>query len=421
MNNLQEQYYVLQQSTREIYIKINLLNENDVIVDSLEGIAVDGSLEITNSSSNRRTGNIKMVLTNKFIVKYNSLLWINKRVQKLIGIKNFINNNIIWFDQGKYAVSDCNFIKNNTEQVANFTLLDYMSLLDGTLAGHISSKISIPNEGVTIRQALLSLFKELGNISKLAVDDIIIDGITSTLPYTIEKEINSTVYDVAKELIELYMGQEMFFNEAGYLVVQKIKNLKNDIVTWDFTQDNRKLLLSCDAKYNYANLYNSITVWGNTNDVTGEQVTWTYRNKYKRNTFADMNNITDKAVGDICYVTIENKSYVWNNNLWNLLSFNVVPEFNIETIGEKINSYSEDKIYTIDQAKLKAEYELWKHSNFNENISISCVPIYLLNVNKKIKVCIPEINVDGEYQINNITVPLKYDGIMQIEASKIYY
>jgi hypothetical protein len=418
-NALQEQYNVLQQSVREIHIKINLLNENDNIIDNLEGITIDGSLEITNSSSNRRTGNLKMVLNNGFIKKYNSLLWLNKRVQIIIGIKNFAGN-IIWFNQGRYAVSECSFTKNNTEQSASFTLLDYMALCDGSLGGKIPSKILIAANDITIRQWLISLFKDIGGITKLAIEDVVLEGVIMPIPYKIEKEPNSTIYDISKELTNLYMGQELYFEDDGYLKHQRIKNLKNDMVTWDFSQDKKNLIISCENKTDFKNLYNSITVWGNTNSTTDAQVSWTYRNKYQRNTITIMNSITDKVTGDICYVSELNKSYVWDTT-WVLLDFNVIPDFNIETIGLKTNSFSEDKIFTLEQSKLKAEYELWKASNFNENISITCVPIYLLTVNKKILVNMPEIDVSGEYQINSITPSLKHDGTMQIQASKIYY
>ena len=199
-NILQEQYNVLQQSVREIHIKINMLNENDNIIDNLEGIAIDGSLEITNSSSNRRTGSLKMVLNNGFVKKYNSLVWINKRVQIIIGIKNLSTDNIVWFNQGRYAVSECNFIKNSTSQLADFTLLDYMSLCDGSLGGKIPSKILIAPNDISIRQWLISLFRDKGGITKLAIEDVIVENVIMPIPYKIDKEPNSTIYEISKEL-----------------------------------------------------------------------------------------------------------------------------------------------------------------------------------------------------------------------------
>ena len=77
----QEQYNVLRQPIRKLHIKLDLLNENDVIVDSFEGIATDGTISLSNQSTYRRSGNFTMVLDKKYnlIPKPDSKIWFNKR------------------------------------------------------------------------------------------------------------------------------------------------------------------------------------------------------------------------------------------------------------------------------------------------------------------------------------------------------
>lgn len=53
-----------------------------------------------------------------------------------------------------------------------------------------------------------------------------------------------------------------------------------------------------------------------------------------------------------------------------------------------------------------------------ESISLSCVPIYYLEPNTRIKVLNEDVSLSGEYIIDNITLPLTYNGTMSISASK---
>ena len=112
---------------------------------------------------------------------------------------------------------------------------------------------------------------------------------------------------------------------------------------------------------------------------------------------------------------------MWNGEDWELLDFNVVSQFNIENIGEKIFSYNDDNIFNDIQAKLRCEYELINQSNFAEEISFSCVPIYLLDVNNKIRIKDKDTGIMGDYLVKNISQSLNFDGTMNIKATKIYY
>ena len=54
--------------------------------------------------------------------------------------------------------------------------------------------------------------------------------------------------------------------------------------------------------------------------------------------------------------------------------------------------------------------------SFNNNINLSTIPIYHLDVNQRIGVENKEADIQGEYIINNITVPLTLNGMMTINA-----
>ena len=412
----QNQYNVLRQPTRNLNIKIDLINENDIIVDSFEGIATEGTINLDGSSTYRRSGNLTMVFDKKYnlLPKPDSKIWFNNRIGIWILLEDYFGNTVP-FNMGKFAISEVDLNFNSAEKTISCQCLDMMAFLDGTLGGKLSHKTVI-QEGTPISEAIRSI---LTGLVKVSIEDIRIGNMDLTLPYTIEKKAGSTVYELIKEIIELYAGWDFYFNENGVLIVEKIRNKKGDPVIEVFDGTEKDLTLNNNPKINFSNVHNSIWVWGRQLD-DGTQIKWNYRNRWSRKDKIELDNLTDKQDGDICFIENENKSYVYNDSAWELLDFNVISQFNIEKIGEKIWTFSDDKIFNDNQAKLRAEYELEQKSNMAETVSFSCVPIYYLQPEQKININIDN-EISGDYLITSISVPLDISSSMNISAKKIYY
>ena len=294
-----------------------------------------------------------------------------------------------------------------------------MAFLDGTLNGYLSHDTQLTaKSGVKINEAIKTSVQYL---PKVMIDSFDIEGLDVVLPYDMEFNPNGTVFNIIKSLVDLHMSQEFYFDTNGTFKVQRIRDRSNDPIIWDFTEDNMDLSIDYINEINMANVKNSIHIWGATNENTGIQTYWVYRNRWARENYSGMSELTGKQKGDICHVINESNSYVWDESNWKLLEFTVIPQFNIENIGEKIWSYSDDKIFDELQAKLRAEYELQQTSNFAETISLSCVPIYLLEPNNKIRLKDKDTGIDGDYLINTLNIPLNIDSPMNITAHKIYY
>lgn len=410
----QNQYNVLRQPTRNLNIKIDLINENDIIVDSFEGIATEGNINLDGGSTYRRSGNLTMVFDKKYnlLPSPSSKIWFNKRLGMKTLVKNYFND-YVPFNIGRFAINEVDFNFNASEKTISCQISDYMSFLDNTLGGSISHKTVI-KEGTPISEALKSI---LIGLVKFSIEDIKIGDMDLTLPYTIEKESGSSVYDLIKELCEIYMGWDYSFNTQGYFIVEKIRDKSGDPVVELFDGSDKDFILNSSTKINFENVRNSIYVWGRQLS-DGTQIKWVYRNRWARQSYSDLNSLTDKQKGDICYIAGEG-SYIWNDS-WELLDFNVIPEFNIESIGEKVHVYSDDKIFNDTQAKLRAEYELQNQSNFAETINFSIVPLYYLKPNDKIYINIDN-KINGYYLIESITIPLDISSPMNINARKLYY
>ena len=60
-----------------------------------------------------------------------------------------------------------------------------------------------------------------------------------------------------------------------------------------------------------------------------------------------------------------------------------------------------------------------QYTNFNETISIQCMPIYYLEPNTRIKVDDMASNIHGDYIIKSISLPIDGKSTMSITATRI--
>lgn len=413
----QDQYNVLRQPTRQLNIKIDLINENDIVIDSFEGIATEGNISLSSESTYRRNGNFTMVFDKKYnlLPSPTSKLWFNKRIGIHIGIKNYFDE-IIWFNLGRFALAEGSLDFNQATRTISCQIFDYMAFLDGSLGGVLSHQ-TIIEEGTPISNAIKST---LEGLVKVSIGDIKIDNMDLTTPYTIERSAGNTVYDLIKELIELYMGWDFYFDENGYFVVEKIKDKKNDPVIEIFDGSDKDLSLNSNINIDFKNVYNAIWVWGRQLE-DGTQIKWNYKNKWVRNDYSDLSGLADVENGDICHIANEDKSYMWDGDDWEKLDFRVIPQFNIESIGEKTYVYNSESIFNDEQVRLRCEYELTiNNSNMAEKINFSCVPLYNLKPQQKISVNINDLG-QKDYIIESITIPMSFNGSMGISARRLYY
>lgn len=412
----QNQYNVLRQPTRHLNIKIDLINENDIIVGSFEGIATDGQINLSGDSTYRRNGNMTMVFDKKYNIlpAPDSKIWFNKRIGIHIGVRNYFDE-MIWFNMGRFAIDEVELNFDSAEKTLSCQLKDYVSLIDGTLAGNLSHKIII-DEGTPITEGIRQSLIGLGQVS---IENIQINNMSLIMPYTIEKAIGSTVYDIVKELVELYMSWDFFVDENGYYTVEKIRDKSNDAIIETFDGSNKDFSLTANTSIDFKNIKNSIYIWGRQLE-DASQVKWVYRNRWVRNNYSDLDSLVDKQKGDICHILSENNSYMYNSGAWELLDFKVQPSFCIEKIGEKVWSENFDNIFNETQAKMRAEHELEQKSNMAEKVSFSCVPLYHLQPNKKIYMNIDD-EISGFYLIESISVPLDISTSMSITAKKLYF
>lgn len=365
-----ESYNVHLQQSRQIYIKIQILNINNIILDELQGLAIDGSINIDSSSAIRRTCDLKFVLKTRFIPSPTSPFWMNKRIKIFVGIKNILNNSIQYFNMGIFLIQNPSIDISITEKTISIQGVDLMAYLDGTIGGQLTTKLVI-EANTPINQAIKSTLQTFG-----AENNFIIDNSSYVLPYKIEKDIGSTVYEVLKELNDCYMYFEMFYDADGMFIWRETPHKLNDPIMWNF--NDKDLKTSISTQIEYSNIKNHIKVWGKLKD-DGSQPVYEW--------FADASSIFSK-----------------------------------ESLGEPVYrslGINESKYYEVEQCTSRNQYEQWLHGNFAKKLSISCIPIYFLEPNNLIYVNNNDNGVEGKYVVTSISIPLKFDGIMSLQGYEL--
>lgn len=375
---MQEQYNVMFQKNRVIFVKIDLLDFiSERRIDSFEGYTTGGSIQQSNDGSIRRTCKISMVLRSEFVPSQDSKFWLNRKIRIYIGILNQLTDEVIWYDRGLFVVSNPTINYSVSSKTFEFEALDLMCLYNGDMSGQLGSKQTVVQNGIPIHEAVKILMGNVGGVKKLNIETT-----PYNLPYTIKKFATDTYWTILEEIKNLYRGYEAFFDTNGFFVFRKFNQYKDDPVQMEFkddavTYDGYTLTTNITKDDNFKNARNRVVIYGKLKD-DGTQI------KYE----------------------------VSNNDISH--------PFSIPSVGERLFSDIDEDLYTQEMAQLRAEYELFIHSNFSENINITCLNLYNLKVNDLIYVRNKELKIDSKYIINSIAEDLRFDGMMSLSCSRIY-
>lgn len=354
------QYLISQQHIQNISIRLEILDNDNNVIDELSGNIISLGISSSAESLIRNTCDITMKLDDESLIPTDSdsVIWINKKFRLYVIV------NDVEFNKGYYYFSDLSLETGLDFTTLSFKGLDSMKLLDEQQLEYITK---IPHDTPmfeAIKQTLA-----IANINKYSINDV-----DYVIPYDIELDAESSVLDLLVKIRDLYSCHEIYFDEYGTFVFQKIRNRKYDNIVYSF-ENNDETTISFTNNPDWNNVKNKIILYG-AESYNGSQIK----------------------------VTIENQ----NNN-----------KFGSEYIGVKPLVISDDMVMSQEQAELRAEYELFIHSSLNESVNISSICNYALQVNNIVKVNCDRVGLNGTYLINKIDYSI--DGVMNIDLKKMYY
>ena len=251
----QEDIDLIFQHHQDYRIRIDLLNNKMKVIDSLEGISTESSIDIDANSDIRRSYSGTIILgKHTQVSKYSASDWIDKFVRIYIGIRSLRTGNIKWYPLGLYVFNNNGFQYSESGHTLSISCVDLISKLNGTLAGALTGSSTIIKEGSNIRKAIID------TVALAGFDKYIVDYWNRVVPYDLEFGTGATIWDILTQLRDLYYPFEMYFDDDVFMCGE-IPNCKSDAVLLDNSVMD-KIVIDEDTSVDYSEVRNCVEVWG---------------------------------------------------------------------------------------------------------------------------------------------------------------
>lgn len=258
----QEDIDVLRQSTKTYYCRVELLNHDMQIVESLEGNIASDSFSLDGDSPVRRTYSCDLVVTNStFNVGRDNYIWYDRYIRVYYAFDGKRPGRRHEYLLGTMSFVDMNYSYSAGQRLLSLSCSDLMAEFNGTKGGIMTYE---SNAEVTFRITAGQTFQEIlpALCDFAGISSYDITGIEGyTVPYDIEWTTGATFYDAWSQLAALYEIWEFFFDETGTFVWRKRPLSMGEDVVLD---DNvvAPLVVSENLSDSFQNIYNATEIWG---------------------------------------------------------------------------------------------------------------------------------------------------------------
>lgn len=461
-HNVQQQDIdLLFQKSKDIYVKIQLLNKDFLVIDELCGETISGDISIDSQSDIRRSLNLELLVkNNSLLTNEGGKIWIDKFVRIYMGLYHLRTQKIVYYPLGVFLFNDNTFTYNSTTQTLSVNCLDLMSLMTGTRRGQVSGLTASIPEGNNIREVMISFVSQLAGFKKYLIEDI-----GKTIPYDLSFSTGVTIYEMISKVRDLYPAWETFFDIDGTFIYQAIPSCKDNNIVFD-KETMRKLTISESLTNSFSEVKNKTEIWGksisadrfvDSSTNTGSQYNITLTNFELKNgvkvafktNVANLTNPSLKINSLSAYGIYNEKeqlipagtmkintSYAlrYRNSKFYLLGQFQITATAMDTnpdspfyVGDNqenvvlqvLSGGDFEKIYSDELCQERADYENWKSTRLTDSISLEMMLIPWLDVNQKVEYTSFVTGETSQYITKKISFNLQ-SGTMNVETVKFY-
>lgn len=466
----QAMYDIATQSTVDMQCRISIMNYQLQNIKEISGWITRGSFSCSANSDIRRNISLTIAIGSEtgLSISEQGGIWLDKLVQVYIGVKHIQTEDVVWHNFGIYLINNPSTVYSADEYTITIQGVDLMARLTGIRNGQLSDLTTVIPFGSSIRSSIISTLTQLGGFENYRIDEF-----ENIVPEELKFTAGDTVYNILSKLRDFKTNYEMFFDEDGVFIFQQIPSGVSEPVV----ADEALLLnnvLEVNNEINFEDVKNSIILYGASlepNYFGGDAVISGSNYQITLSSVSDISDLFKGImIGFIAPSAISGTSYLEINSLY---VFRIVNEDGtdaeipsdanntyyvcrvldeteptvmfmgtqqIYAVAKDINPdspyyiYKEigeinlvliggeyDNIYTTSLAQQRANYELWLHSRMNDNIVLTCAPIYFLNeANQKIKWDGNNDGVAEEYLIKEINMGFQNGETQTINAIRYY-
>ena len=282
MNNYiirQKDIELLMQSNKELYYKLELLNENMKVLDSIEGNLISDNISISADSDIRRVYNCELFVEDStFDISYDSKIWYKRRIRPYIGILHQRSKEIQWYLLGTFLFTEAGYSYDDTNKTLSLTCNDMMCLLNGSMGGNLDSYKRTIHSGTSARSSIISLLEEVC-ITKYFIEFNLNGSIINDfqIPHDMTYNAGATAYQIIKDIVDLYSGTEIYFDVYGTFIINKIPTSKEEQAVLN-DEILQPILISEQLSINFSEVYNDIEIFGRTQEPDFYSKDITYSN-----------------------------------------------------------------------------------------------------------------------------------------------
>lgn len=459
INITEQQYSIVKQPYRELYCRVDLLNYQFQVVDEIGGVVISDSWTISATSDIRRTGTLVIVPdgSDAYKIQAGSKIFLDKYVQVYIGMKDNRTDEIIYNNMGIYLINNPTHTFDSTTNQISLQLIDLMAKLTGLRNGYLEGYEYQLKEGQSVRDIIIALLTRAGfnNYSiEIAEEDY------QTIQFDMSIDGTGTIYDILKTINEnQYTNYQMYFDVNGVFHFKRIPMdttvdtiMVNDDI-WKYTY------ISHDVTTDYESLKNDIIVLGKTQTAAQYASSCTFdgartftitcstirseRNHIKL-AFTTPSTMSPTAANDQYYINLNSygsyplmtslgyTNFVLNPNTYYVVKFhNDVANPYWQFMGENqpyarvqemnpnspfyingsvgdirivLSGGDYDNISTADLAFQRAKYELYTRCKLNDSLTLTCLPIYWLDVNWLVEITLPTESEPKLFIVKEISI-----------------
>lgn len=301
MDITQKRLNIFNQPFRNKLIRLEALDENFKILDTLETTLISGNLTYDADNDLRRSGTLSVQIPKKFnspvftknVQDFNlsigagAYIWLNRAIKVYIGLKDYkplysdflsgTYDGIVWYNMGIYIIDTPSQSFSATENQISFNIIDLMAKYGKDRYGqlpniqtvipsdtYVSSVGSTPAQWIrnSFRSSFVSFLEDICQIKKYSISQI--PSNFEYLPYDIEIKVGSTKLDVINKFREMIPNWEYFFDEDGVFIFQPIPS---GIDYPTFPIDNTKVVQE-NISVEFGNVKNQIIIYGKQHSTT---------------------------------------------------------------------------------------------------------------------------------------------------------
>ena len=132
----QEDVDLLKQSIKTYYCRVELLNHQMQVVESLEGNVISDSFSLDGDSPVRRTYSCELAITaSTFNISRDSYIWYDRYIRVYYGFRGQRDKKLHEYLLGTLSFVDMNYSYSTTQRSLSLTCSDMMAEFNGTKGG----------------------------------------------------------------------------------------------------------------------------------------------------------------------------------------------------------------------------------------------------------------------------------------------